>query len=724
MSIAFAQKVDLRGIVSDSASGEKIPYATVRLEGAKRGAVTNNNGFFLIAGVPPGTYTIAAGSIGYQANVKQVRITGSGPITINFLLSSQPVEVKEVEVIGGRKSEISDISTSTHVLSQSNLMQVPVVGQSDLLRSIQILPGIVSTADVSSKFFVRGGAGDQNLIILDGLKIYNPFHAYGLFSIIDPEIVKSTEVYTGGFPAGYGGRLSSVVNIVSNDGNTSEVNGIAGMNFLSGSLQLEGPLPNNNSWIVSARKSLFKDGFNTFLKDPPPISFYDLFAKAKFGGGEYGNYAVNLFVSHDDILPPSDLEPDHLWNTIASSLKISDLLQDRVYYETVISVNSFSMRRDSKLSAVVPPARSSLRDISIRTDLTMYTETEDLYFLGFEVSGITYAFDYATASQNKISITESNGEFWAWLRYQTRIGSIRIDAGIHSDMIGVVSASTLTTSLQPRINMSYTFENDWRAKVSVGVFTQRLMTLTNEDDITSLFEAWIMVPKEDEPQKAIHYTVGMEGNIADEISTSVQWYLKEYTSLALYNRDKKFASDPDYSRGTGMAYGMETMLRYRFGFMDLYLAYTLGKTSVTLGSVTYPPRYDRRHNLHILGLFRLGDSFDAAVQWEFGSGYAFSQTVGIYQRQTMTGLGRDSFLGEPGTGYMIIGEKNASRLPSYHRLDFTVTYRFHGTFFAGAAGVNIINVYDNRNILYYDRKTAQTLTMLPLLPSAFIKLQL
>ena len=321
VSIVMGQKSDLRGVVTDSASGEKIPYATVRIVELARGSVTNNNGFYLIAGIPAGTYTVSAHSIGYPNQSKQVTIRGGGPVTVNFGLSSAPVEVMGVDVIGGRKSEISDISTSTHVLSQADLSQVPVIGQGDLFRSIQIIPGVVSTADVSSKFFVRGGAGDQNLILLDGLKIYNPFHAFGLFSVIDPDIVKSTEVYTGGFPAGFGGRLSSVVNIITEDGNNTKFEGKAGLNFLSGSLQLEGPLPNNNSWIVSMRRSLFDDSYNKFLRNPPPISFYDLFAKAKFGGGDYGNYSANIFVSQDDIVSTSVDEPDHFWNTTAASLK-------------------------------------------------------------------------------------------------------------------------------------------------------------------------------------------------------------------------------------------------------------------------------------------------------------------------------------------------------------------------------------------------------------------
>ncbi|MEI7907898.1 MAG: TonB-dependent receptor, partial [Bacteroidota bacterium] len=213
-----AQKADVRGVVTDSASGEKIPYASITVIGTARGAVTNNNGFYLLANLPHGTYQIVATSMGFEQLTKTITVNGKEPMTLNFNLFSKPVEVNEVLITGGRKRELEEISTSVHVFDQKELQRVPVTAQGDLFRSIQIIPGIVSSADVSSKFFVRGGAGDQNLIYLDGMKIYNPYHAFGIFSIFDPDIVKTTEVYTGAFPPGYGGRLSSVININSRNG--------------------------------------------------------------------------------------------------------------------------------------------------------------------------------------------------------------------------------------------------------------------------------------------------------------------------------------------------------------------------------------------------------------------------------------------------------------------------------------------------------------------------
>lgn len=719
----FAQKADVRGVVVDSSSGEKIPYATITVMGTTRGAVTNNNGFYLLANLPHGTYQIVATSLGFEPITKTVIVRGKDAITVNFNLYSKPVEVNEVVITGGRKKELEEINTSIHVLDQKELQKVPVAAQDDLFRSIQIIPGIVSSADVNSKFYVRGGAGDQNLILLDGMKIYNPYHAFGIFSIFDPDIIKTTEVYTGAFPAGYGGRLSSVINLVSRNGNQKEFHGNASLNFISGKVQLEGPVFDQSSWIISARKSLFNDAFKNFLKDPAPISFYDLFAKVNLGGSEYGRQSVQMFVSGDDIISPKSFEADHRWRTTSFAVTFSDLIEERIYVDAVAYGSSFSIARDAKQSPVVRSAESAITDGGIRGELTIYTETKDMYFLGFDVNVPRYLYKYITPSNLNVEVQNTAIETWAWFRYQLNYDRLKADIGVHSDIISLFNGYEVTTSFQPRVNVSYLLESDWRLKLSYGIFSQNLITLTNEDDIISLFEAWIFIPSTLEPEVAHHYIAGIEGNIFSELSLNMQVYRKDYKSLVVYNREKKFAQESDYINGYGDSYGVETLFRYRYSWLDLYVAYTLGWTSVTTGNFTYSPRYDRRHTLNILNSTQLSENLDIGIRWEFGSGYPYTQTVGFYERVSFPELGREPFQGENGRAYSILGEKNTARLPVYHRMDINLTYKYSYDRYTGNFGVNLVNVYNNKNILYYDRKTLQTITMLPFFPSAFVKVE-
>ena len=718
-----AQKADVRGVVADSASGEKIPYATISVLGTTRGAVTNNNGFYLLANLPHGTYQIVATSMGFEQLIKTITVRGKEPMTLNFNLLSKPVEVNEVLITGGRKRELEEISTSVHVFDQKELQRVPVTAQGDLFRSIQIIPGIVSSADVSSKFFVRGGAGDQNLIYFDGMKIYNPYHAFGIFSIFDPDIVKTTEVYTGAFPPGYGGRLSSVININSRNGSTTGIHGGASANFVSGKLHLEGPFKGNNSWIISGRKSLFNDTFSKFLRNPSPISFYDLFAKANFGGSEYGRYSVQTFLSSDDVTSPDVNEADHHWRSTSFAATVSDLVENRIYVDAVVYGSNFTITRDAKQSKVIQPAESKISDGGIRAELTLYTESRDLYFIGFDVNVPRYTYSFISASNAHVVVDDAAIETWAWFRYQLNFERLKADLGFHSDIISLFSGKSMRTTLQPRLNLSYLFESDWRIKFSYGQFSQNLITLTNEDDIVSLFEAWIYIPEKLEPETATHYIGGISGNIFSELSLEVQAYYKDYSSLVVYNREKKYFTEPDYINGKGESYGIETLFRYKYSFLDLYLAYTLGWTNVTINSFTYQPRYDRRHTLNILNVSRLTDDIDLSIRWELGSGYPYSQTVGFYDRLTISDLGRGSLFNDQGKPYSILGEKNAGRLPTYHRLDLTATYKFLFPYGSGHVGISLINAYNSKNILYYDRKTLQKITMLPFLPSAFVKVE-
>ncbi len=237
-----AQSADVRGVVSDSLTGERIPFANVVIVGTAKGAAANAVGFYLIPNVPPGSYEIAASAVGVGRRVKSVIIPASGVLEVHFRLPSAAIETEEVVVSAIGRRELTEINTSVHIFDQKDMKLNPVTAQPDVFHSLKIIPGIVSTSDVSSKFYVRGGAGDQNLVVMDGMKIYNPFHALGIFSVFDPDIVRSVEVYTGAFPAGFGGRLSSVVNMMTRDGRADRPFARAHVNFLSSKIQFESPV--------------------------------------------------------------------------------------------------------------------------------------------------------------------------------------------------------------------------------------------------------------------------------------------------------------------------------------------------------------------------------------------------------------------------------------------------------------------------------------------------
>jgi hypothetical protein len=721
--LLHAQGVDIRGVVADSLSGERLPFANVVLVGTNRGAATNLQGFFLITNVAPGTYTISVSSIGYASKRQSLSLQPGQPIVISFELTPTVVEFSEIVITEHGKRELTEISTSIHLLDQKDIRLVPTTLQEDIFRSIRILPGVVSTSDVNSQFYVRGGGGDQNLILLDGIKVYNPYHAFGIFSIFDPDIIKTTEVYTGAFPPGFGGRLSSVVNMTTRDGGRKEISGKANLNFLSTKLQAEGPMIGDASWLISGRRSLFSNAFKNFLHKDLPLSFYDVFAKVTVQGSEHSKYGLQLFLSGDDLRSPQANEPDYSWRNEAFGFLAAGLIQDRVFINAVGYENKFTARRIQKDTQAQSAASTQVREVGVRANATLYTDSRDLYFFGFEFSFPTLEYNLVNNFGIPRRLYSSFVETSTWLRYQATLGSFQIDGGFHIDLSSILDREGGIEVLQPRVNISQLLFDNWRIKGSIGRFSQNIITVNNEDDVISLFDAWIRVPLGLDSEQADHFVVGIDGNIVPALSTSVQTYYKHYRRLVSYNRDKVDALDPDYVNSRGRAYGIETLIRYGSPILDLYVAYTLGWTSITVGDFTYYPRYDRRHNLNALGVLHLLDRVDVTVRWEVGSGFPFTQSVGYYDRLHLKNIFNGSYVGETGRPYSLLGEKNAVRLPAYHRMDLSATYRFAIEPISGTLGVHVINVYDHRNIFYFDRKTGQKVYMLPFFPSVTLNLE-
>ncbi|MEX0735941.1 MAG: carboxypeptidase-like regulatory domain-containing protein [Bacteroidota bacterium] len=720
-----AQQADVRGVVTDSTSGERLPFVNVIIQSTNRGAATNISGFYLIPGVLPGTYEFVASAVGYKKSRQTVSIKGDASITLNFRLSPTSVELDEVVVTESSKRELSEISTSIHVLDQRDLKMTPATVQTDVFRAIQILPGISSTSDVSSQFYVRGGAGDQNLILLDGMKMYNPYHAFGLFSMFDSDIVNTTEVYTGAFPPGYGGRLSSVVNLTTKDGNKTGITAKGNLNFLSTKFQIEGPALENGRWIVNGRKSLFSRSLKNFFQEDVPVSFFDVFVKGSIDqdSASSAKLSVQAFLSGDDLLSSDPNNPNYRWRNLAVGFSATALVQDRLFVYATLGGTSFEAERDPKRSSTTTPASTSIQEFSVRANATYYTDSKDLYFFGFDLSFPSLEYNLVNNLGVARQLKSTLAEVATWVRYQSTFGKLKTDIGFHIEVGSMLQRGTGLNGVQPRINVSYELPFSWRAKLSYGLFTQNIIAVNNEDDLISIFDAWIEVPHALDSERAHHYVAGVEGNLSQTLSTTFQGYYKSFESLVTYNRDKVDAIDPDYINGTGRAYGVEALIRYGAGPMDLYAAYTLSWAVLRQGSYAYVPRHDRRHNLKLLGRLQLLPDLHMTLRWDLSSGFPYTQTVGFYDRIGFSDFDRSPFQGETGSPYTRLGEKNAKRMPAYHRLDFNISYLFQVGGLRGSVGLNVINVYDMKNVLYFDRTTGQQVNMLPFFPSATLNLE-
>lgn len=718
-----AQQPDIRGVVSDSASGERIPYANLVVVGLNRGAAANASGYYVIPSLPPGEYHISASAVGYVKQTQTV-ILSTHSVNLDFHLGEETIKINEVVVSGQMKPELLKVQTSVHVIDKTELERVPVGTQADVLRSIQILPGIVSTSDVNSQFYVRGGAGDENLFLLDGMKIYNPFHAFGLFSTFDPEIVRTTEVYTGAFPADFGGRLSAVVNLRSKDGNSHHFAGLANVNFLSSKIQVEGPIGNSIQAVFTGRKSLFQSTLKTYLKQPVPLSFYDAFAKVTTKSPTAPDrYSAEAFFTHD-FLPSNDSSiPAYSWDTRAFAVTGNFLMSERLFWDLSLSMSNYEASRIVNDESIAP-TDNKINEFGLRGTITDYTSSDDLYFFGFDIDFPATEYNFLGRSGDLVHLSETLLQFGLWFRYQLKGDVFNADLGLRTEVGNYLRWGTLESALEPRASISFDLPDQWLAKLAFGRFTQGVITVTNEDDILPIFTPWVVIPLSLRPEIAYHYVVGLEGPLTEYLSVSLEGFYKQYPSLVTYNRDKLDVSQPDYLNSEGHSLGGEVLLRFGTSFFDSYAAYTLAKVVIDQNGFSYVPRYDRRHTINLLTVLHPVKNIDVSFRWEFGSGLPYTQSYGFYEKRNLGSGYPNDYMFEVGTPTTIYGPKNAARLPNYHRLDIGATWRIVELLgIRSILGVNVTNVYDQKNLFYFDRNTGERYNMIGFFPSAMFTLE-
>jgi hypothetical protein len=299
---------------------------------------------------------------------------------------------------------------------------------------------------------------------------------------------------------------------------------------------------------------------------------------------------------------------------------------------------------------------------------------------------------------------------------------LKTDLGAHINIGDLLQRTVSLSTVEPRISLSYAVWDDWKAKLAFGRHSQQTLTIHNEDDLISIFDYWIRVPLSMKPEQADHFVAGLDGTLLSIFGTSIQSYYKNYRSILVYNRDKLTAADPDYVNGTGASYGLELLVRYGSPRLNLYAAYTLSRTALTLGSFTYSPRYDRRHNLNLLAKVIVTDDISLTLRWELGSGFPFTQSIGSYDRLKLGNRFPADYESETGEPYLVLGQKNAARLPTYHRLDASFLYHFRVLGTGGAFSISVMNVYDRKNPFYFDRNTGQRVNMIPIFPSATLQI--
>ena len=729
--LLFSQNGTIRGFIYDKESAEPIIFCNVSLEGTTLGAPTDVNGYFSIPNVPEGDYKIIITYLGYDSLQENIHLDAGRILTKKFELSASSIKLNEVKISAERQEMKTEVKAAVIKITPKDLEMIPTIGgEADLAQYLQIVQGVVFTGDQGGQLYIRGGSPVQNKVLLDGMIVYSPFHSIGLFSVFDTDIIRNTDVYTGGFNAEYGGRISSIMDIKTRDGNKKTFEGKLSANTFGSKLLMEGPLSRQgkSSFVFSGKTSylnksselLYKHPILSFDEKGLPYSYTDLYGKFSFHGNNGSK--LNIFgfnfsdrVNYEYI---SDLE----WNSKGLG---SQFILVPGSSPILIEGNFAFSNYEISMKEVASALRSSeIIGFNLGFDFTYFLSKGKIKY-GFDVLGFETDFTTYNSVNSIIEQDENTSEFAAYVNYQYTTTRFIIEPGFR------IQKYTLGFSPEPRLGMKYNITDKLRFKLATGIYSQNILSTVSDRDVVNLFYGFISGPEniplqnngEEYPhklQKAMHFISGVEYDLSTNVDLSIEGYRKNFTQQTNINRNKTSNSDDDFIIETGYAQGVDILLKYSNKQLYLWSVYSFGFVRRDDGITEYAPHFDRRHNVNFVASYKFGrnNSWKTDLRWNLGSGFPFTQTQGFYESLTFEdGINTDytSVNGDLGIQY---AELNEGRLPYYHRLDLSISKVVKVASNSNLEiSASVTNVYNRENIFYFNRIKYERVNQLPIMPS-------
>jgi hypothetical protein len=730
-TIAYSQTGNIRGFVYDKNSSEPIMFCNVILKGTTIGASTDINGMYNISKVLVGDYTLMVTYIGYDTSTVNITLKKGKVITQNLEISESSVKLNEVRISAERSEMKTEVKAAAIKITKQDMEMIPNIGgEPDLAQYMQVIPGVVFTGDQGGQLYIRGGSPIQNKVLLDGMTIYSPFHSIGLFSVFDTDIIRNTDVYTGGFSAEYGGRISSIMDIKTIDGNKKEFGGKVSANTFGSKLFVEGPLLGNgkSSFVFSGKTSYLDKSSEILYKEPIlyfddkglPYSYTDLYGKFSLHGNNGSKINVFGFNFQDKV----DYEGISELNWTSQGIGSEFILipgNSPVLIEGNFAYSSYDISLDEEAS---PLRESGIDGFNMGFDFTYFQPKGKIKY-GFDIHGFSTDFTTYNSVNSKIEQKENTSEFSAYINYQFNTTRFIIEPGFR------LQKYTLGVSPEPRLGMKYIASDRLRFKVSSGYYSQNILSTTSDRDVVNLFSGIISSPEEipdqsdgnpykNKFQKARHLIAGVEYDISRRIDFQIEGYIKDFTQLTNINRNMTSNADDEFIIESGVAKGVDALLKFKSKKLYIWAVYSIGIITRNDGEKTYNPHFDRRHNMNFVTSYKFGknDSWKADMRWNLGSGFPFTQTQGFYENLTFSeGINTDytSTNGELGIEY---AELNEGRLPFYHRLDASISKSVKLNKNSELdMTLSVTNAYNRENIFYFNRVKYERVNQLPLMPS-------
>jgi hypothetical protein len=719
------------------------------------GAVTDLDGYFSLPKISIGTYIVKIENLSYEVITKNVEVKAAkGILDLKFEMAklSSVKEFDAVDVSAESKQKKNEVQIGKISMDKKGLERIPSVGsENDIVGAFSVTPGVVTTGDQGGQLYVRGGTPIQNKILLDGMTIYNPFHSIGFFSIFETELVKNVDIYTGGFDAQYGGRISSVMDISYRDGNRKEFGGkVSASPFLAKAV-LEGPLSkpkdgkaSPGSYIFSAKHSLLDYTSKSIYPNVNdgnglPFNFTDLYGKVTFNSDGGSKFSAFGFHNRDSVnYSVADLD----WKSSGGGMNFVLVPSSSpIFIKGHVNGSSF----ETTFNEVgQEPRFSKIGGFDLGFDFTYFLKNESEMNYGINFNGFNTSFITYNEAKRKIQNDNFSTEIGTYFNYRLIKGRWVIQPSMRAQ----VYASLGTISPEPRIGVKYNATEKLRLKFSGGRFSQNFTSASSDKDVVNLFNGLLSAPSnvqntfvdqyqnERTPKNGIQYAwhaiAGIEYDLGKNITLNLEGYYKYFSQLSNINQNKLYDDvaqfsyiddvyKKDFILESGVSYGADLLIKYSKDRLFLWGVYSYGYSTRWDGFVEYFPVFDRRHNINLVGSYMFGKKKDIElnIRWNLGSGLPFTPTAGFYQGETFGGgVTTDYTTTNPSDVSTLLGSFNSQRLPYYHRLDVTVKKQF---IFKNKDILEIVasvtNVYDRNNIFYVNRVTGETIYQFPVLPS-------
>lgn len=740
-TMVSAQTGSIRGFVYDKETGEPMMLTNVVLENTLIGTTTDVNGYFVLSKIKTGDYNIKVTLLGYETYIAPIKIEKNKVLALKIDLSPSATELQTVEIQGKQEVARTESQVSIEKITSKDIQQMPSIGgQADLAQYIQVLPGVVFSGDQGGQLYIRGGSAIHNKVLLDGMVVYNPFHSIGLFSVFETDIIRNADIYTGGFSAQYGGRISSVMDITTKDGNKKHFSGKLAASTFGANLLLEGPLLKKKdyslSYILSAKNSYLSKtstSIYSYMNKELPYDYFDLYGKltlATDNGSKINFFGLNF----SDKVNQYEAIADFNW--VNRAFGTNFLLipgTSSALVEGVIAYSDYTM--NMRETTTNQNQMSNIGGFNVGLSVTNFFGDDRLKY-GMEMEGNTTR----TAYKINDTITDYSTEIGLYAIYKLLYRSILLEPSLRLNYY----ASLGNVFLEPRLSAKWNITKKFRLKLATGVYSQTFLDTKSDRDIVNLFTGYMTVNPDlnivgsfrgedlsTYVQKSNHFIFGAEYDILRNFNLNVELYYKTMSNLTSVNRERLYADDPEhsdkpeyqrkeYTVENGKAYGADFSLKYDDGRLYVWTIYSLGKVIREGEMQTYSPHYDRRHNVNVLINYQMGQSrdFEISLRWNYGSGFPYSPTASMVEMLDFSNGINSDYISQNGTLTTIYGELNSERLPNYHRLDLSAKKRFDiGKRSILEINLSVTNVYNRNNLFYWNRITSQRVDQLPIMPS-------